>query len=679
MESGTGVRRFAGLLALVCLLCGPAWAQENLQAWFTRGQTFLLWQHSRTPHPVYAVYSSGQPIHSLRGATLVELVLSAEGENSRLISFLPGARWRLPDTSGNTLTVDTSEAYAVLTPQSADSIYVAVVRLGDTVVGSGNTAGPVRQRLEPVEPTVQYQNDSVTIYGHWVDGRAGPAPGRADYPVMANQFGNGSGHNFAVWEPPSGQPSGSLALLVALHGGGGNLLNPRQPGFPYATLDSGLVATLDDGLCLLDSGGVTAYENSFWLGYWDGFNRFAPSVPPDTAQVIDYTVRRMEWELGWLRRNLPIDTLRVSLMGASMGGMGTLLHTQLFPGRYSAGVAFVPPLAGPVREESPMLIGTRQQNLGTTLPGSPGVWDVLNQTWRAGRPHPDWPLTVVVCGRNDTVVGWHDKPAAYRLLDSARTGFMLYWDQREHTRWAGAHFASSGRSFAAYPASFRAERSFPAFSFADLDTLMPGRQPDPGDGGAQSGDTWGTWGGYLDWDRAVIDSADCWEARVWAVTNSNIPCDNSPSPYICATVTPRRARSFRPLPGARCVWQLADTLGNVRREGVVCADSSGAVTTVPLAFTSVPSLVRIRISSALVETEEPGEGISRQGKLFPNPAVSSALLHWLGNERLELYDGSGRRCNAGLGNDFEPGLAPGVYFVRPRDSDAPVRRLVIVR
>jgi hypothetical protein len=42
-----------------------------------------------------------------------------------------------------------------------------------------------------------------------------------------------------------------------------------------------------------------------------------------------------------------------------------------------------------------------------------------------------------------------------------------------------------------YLTRFRQNESFPAFSETDIDPVTLGRQPDPGDGDAVSGDPWG--------------------------------------------------------------------------------------------------------------------------------------------------------------------------------------------
>ena len=522
----------------------------------------------------------------------------------------------------------------------------------------------------------------MTIYGHWVDGRADFDGGRSDYPPMADQYGNGCGHNFAVWEPAGGRPPGSLPLVMVLHGGGQNLISPRQGAFlAHTQINDGLVATLDDGLGFPDSSSGVAYTNSFWVGYWNGLNRFAPTNPPETAVVVDYTVRRLRWELGYLRNRLPIDSSRVSIMGASMGGMGTLFYTQVFSPLFSAGIAFVPPLAGPVRDETAPLIGTRNQNLKTTLPGSPGIWDVLIQAWRDTQPHVDWPPTNIVCGKHDTIVGWIDKPGACRQLDSTRKGCMFYWDQREHIVWAVSHFASSGRSHASSLTPFRTNRSFPAFSATDLDTTAPGRQPDPGNGNPLSGDTWGTWGGYLDWDKErLVDTTGLWEVRTWVVTNSPIQCDNCPSPWLVAAVTPRRLQGFHPLPNQLYHWELADTIGNLLCEGVVAADSSGAVTTPVLSFGPFPQIVRIGDPGPGMK---PGSGQRPNAavglRILPNPFATFATVPGSERRRLDVYDASGRRVGVYYGTKLGDALEPGVYFVRPADQEVSLLRVVKIR
>lgn len=675
-HTGPPLRVLIGVIVVCTVL--PAGGQQNLRAWYARGQTFLLWEHSGMPPRTYDVYTANQPIRSLRNATWAERVVSAEAANRRVWDLLPNAQWKLPDTVGGTVTVGLNEAYAVLTPLAQDSIYVAVVRTGDTVVTSANSAGPVRQRVEAILPTVQYQDTSVTIYGHWIDGRADYNGGRTDYLPMANQWGNGTGHNFAVWEPRGGRPPGRMPLVMGIHGGYGNLMSLRPLAFFYTILTDGLVATFDDGMGVPDTGGVT-YANTHWIGYWNGLNRFLPYNPPDTAVVVDFTVRRVRWELNYLLANLPLDTLRVSVLGPSMGGRGTLLYTQIVPIRLSAGIAYVVRFSGPMGSKGDtMLFGTPSQNLRTTFPGSPGIWNVVNQTWRTSQPHADWPPTVAVCGKNDTLAAWGEKPAAYRQLDSARVGFQLYWDEREHTVWNNGHFVLSARSRASYLTPFKANQSFPAFSATDLDTLTPGRQPDPGNGDPGNGDPWGTWGGYLEWDKdSIQDSVQLWRVKLWVVTNSPIPCDNSPSSVIRCSVTPRRLQAFRPISGRLYQFLFKDTLGNIRQGGYIVAGSDSTVMAPDLLLRTFPQWLEFAgpIHGAEEETAEGrGQRLEVRIQPNPNPFVSFVTISGQEGKRFEMYDVTGRRIGIYPGNRIGWDLGSGVYFLRQeKENGAPVR------
>jgi hypothetical protein len=675
--------RFFFITTLLLLFSFQAGAQQNLRAWYARGQTFLLWEHSGTPPRTYEVYTASQPIRSLRNAAWAERVLSAEAANRRVWDLLPNARWKLPDTVGGTLTVGTNEAYAVLTPLAQDSVYVAVVRTGDTVVTSANTAGPVRQRVESIMPTIQYQDTSVTIYGHWIDGRADYNGGRADFLPMANQWGNGTGHNFAVWEPRGGRPPGRMPLVMGLHGGKGDLMSLRPSVFFYTILTDGLLATFDDGIGVPDMSGDVTYGNTYWVGYWSGLNRFFPLSPPDTAVVVDYTVRRVRWEMKYLLANLPLDTLRISVLGASMGSVGTLFYTQVEPVQASAAIAYVVPFDGPVRLTAELTFGTRSQNLQTSLPGAPRIWNLVNQTWRINQPHADWPPTVIICGKNDTMVGWADKPAVYRQLDSARVGFVLYWDEREHTDWWSGHFKFSARSCASYLTPFKANQSFPAFSATDLDTLTSGRQPDPGNGDPGNGDPWGTWGGYLEWDKASVqDSAALWKIKLWVVTNSPIPCDNSPSSTIRASVTPRRLQAFRRIPGGYYRFQLRDTLGGLRQEGYIYAGSDATVTAPDLILQTYPQWLEITGPYHGVDEETAGvrgQGLGIRMTARPNPFVSFATVPGQEGKRFEMYDVLGRKVGVYTGDRVGGNLGPGVYFLRPEDRSSKPLRVVKVR
>src|SRR4030042_3114790 len=116
----------------------------NLRGWHTGGQTFLVWEHSSDDPPfIYEVYSSTQPITILSDATLIGSVFSNNGENYRLSDYLPGFRWNLPTSTGESYSVGGKEAYFVITPYQEGQQYYAVVPSGGSSVGPNNTIGPL--------------------------------------------------------------------------------------------------------------------------------------------------------------------------------------------------------------------------------------------------------------------------------------------------------------------------------------------------------------------------------------------------------------------------------------------------------------------------------------------------------------------------------------------------------
>jgi hypothetical protein len=170
-----------------------------------------------------------------------------------------------------------------------------------------------------------------------------------------------------------------------------------------------------------------------------------------------------------------------------------------------------------------------------------------------------------------------------------------------------------------------------------------------------------------------VDSADFWEVRAWVVTNSPIPCDNSLSPRIVASVTPRRLQRFHPVPNQSCLWQFTDTLGHLLREGEVFADSLGTVTTPRLAFRLFPLKVRIENPGSDVRFSSGQRPAAEVGfRVLPNPFVCFATILGRERERFDVLDASGRRVGIYQGAKLGEDLEPGVYFVRPAGRRIPL-------
>ncbi|MDD5530484.1 MAG: T9SS type A sorting domain-containing protein [bacterium] len=618
------------------------YGQQNVRVWHTQGQTFLLWQHSN-PIPedtTYEIYQSSQLITSIKNAVLIGRVFANNGANDRLADYIPNARWKLPDTLNGTITVDTNEAYFVVTPHSIGTKYYAVVLSKDTIIGVGNTSGAIQETTDSIKTVIQYQDSIVTIYSHWIDGQADYNSGRPEYSVMGNEYSNGLGFNFAFWKQLGNSNNGPLS--ICLHGGTQNLFSNNLPVIGRYLLPNGFFVSLDDPIPVRDT-----CSNTMWFGYNKKYNRFSPSMPSNTDTIIDYTIRRVHWETKWLLENFPIDSTRISLWGGSMGGNATTFLTEFFPELYSAGLAFVPRCQG-LDNAPKSMFGDESQNIPTNLIGNKGVYDIRDWEWRLNNQNTgSWPFTIAVCGKTDIISPWGEKPDLYKQLDSAKIGFALYWDEREHMNWSDTiHFRYSEHLSLTYLARFRNNQSFPAFSGTDLDYITPGIHPDIGDGNPTNGDSWGTWGGYMEWDTAnIIDSTDKWSVTFWVTYESIYPCDIPYADTILTNVTPRRLQKFAPQPGQDYCWELVKkSNGDTLQQGIVKADVSGIITIPGLLITKEPLELTIRKPSGIEENQN--KNTVFLCRTYPNPFILSTTIKFnVGKGRdpsLRVYDIAGK-------------------------------------
>ena len=609
---------------VIGLLAGSAAPQKSLGAHFSDGQTWLVWEDDQglAGTSTYDVYSSSSPMTSLGSAALVGRLLPEDWQAGRMQNVQTGLTWRYPDGQGGMRSLAANEALFVHTPQSAGSEYFAVVRHGDTALHQGNTTGPVAQTLVTPQPQVQATGieagQAWTLYALFVAGSDAAHGGRLDFPVMANAGGAGVGHLFMVFEPPGGAPGPMAPAIVALHGGFGNLMNLRPsqggpkgmdlapPGAWYVTVDDGIFA-VDKGLF---GGLVVAAENTRWLGYWSGFDRFnKPNAqPPAGAVVVDYTQRRLDFILDWLVSDLQVDPERLSMWGNSMGGAGTSFYARTRASRLASAHAVVPPVAGAENDFSPFMQGSAAANLALDLTGfAVGILGVTDLYAPAtGLPGPDRPFLRHAWGTQDGVVGWADKPAAITALDAGLFGGEIDWDERFHIPtfggWLPGSFVGSARHDVADLLTHRRNRAFPAFGLVDQDSGSPGKQPDPG-GGVEpaNGVAFGTLGGWFEWDRATItDAAERVALDLWVVSSASLAADVPTANAATCDLAVRRPQLFPQRPFEPFAWELTPlTGGPPLASGVVQMRGDGLAVVEQLALTKQPARLTLERAAAL--------------------------------------------------------------------------------
>jgi pimeloyl-ACP methyl ester carboxylesterase len=579
-------------------------AQTNLRAWFAAGQTWLVWEDEPEYPDTYLIYKSNAPITDLQQAELIGRIFSATARGMQLKRFSDSLTWMVPDGYGSDYILADNEGLFVYTPYSNEEAYFAVVRNDQQVFTEEHRSGPVTQSLEPIQCHFQTggsdQGFAYRIMAHWIDGNPDFDSARSDYPVMGNEHFNGAGYLFRIWEHPEGELQEKFPLSIVLHGGGGWYGAFSRPNdFRFKTGEAkAMVYCPDDGAIGLFNGNLKSLK-TYWIGYRTDYNPFieAGDQPvPDEALVVDYTMRRILWEIDWLVANEGVDPLRVSVMGGSMGARGANYLARRFPDRIAAYLSLSP---GVVPQPNDPLVGAKEQNLLTNLPGDIRVLDIMDLHSKISGTNVDIPFGKIVGGRNDgSLAGLSaDVVQAYNNVNDSAMGTHIYWDDRGHVFTAGSYWADSYRLTAEALIGHVSKQSFPGFFNDDQDPGKAGRQPELLSGGPEVGDPWGTWGGYYWWDPAsIVDLPNSWKVNLGLVTESGYLHD---VPDFGSSITDfvlRKPLQFSITAGQVFHWKLMRISdGQILQAGSGQGDADGRVIVHGLSVSKAPSELSIQV------------------------------------------------------------------------------------
>ena len=630
--------------AMVLVLATSALAQTNVRAWSAAGQVFVVWRVDATAPLTYNVYRSSTPVTSTAQATLAGRVFEPEWTGARLKLVSGSATWRIPAAGGGTYQLAANEGLFVYTPRAGASEYFAVVKNGITAISTTNrTAAPVAVVYDPVNApvTCHLQLSGTTTrdypfrtYAMWVDGRDDPSDARPDFPVLANAGKNGAPHVFTVYEPQGGLPLGPYPATVCLHGGGdlGSHWSWNPESFHYANTGAvpvgGITVAMDDRIYFAVNGVVNPDRPTYWFGWHTALDPVNNTPPGNNALVVPYTMRRVMWTIDWLQTRSPyaIDPDRTSIMGNSMGGVGTLLLSRWRPDRFSAATSNVPVIYTP--DPGLRLWGTEQQNLPTTEIGPDGqpirVNTFFDYNQRLSPTQRDFPLTRIYKGRCDeSDAFWSgDVITLFNAMTTSRWGTHFYWDNRDHTAsdWTTDNPTTpcpdigqwvfpvrTERPSPPSQARFRASQSFPGFFNDDQNPALPGRQPSLGNGSVSDGDPWGTWCGYFDWDvDTIFDTPTGWACTIFLVGQSMVSVDNFPGTTSTTSVTIRKPRQFRPAAGTSIAWALRDDRTEaILQSGTTTAEADSLISITGLTIPKDPQRVRLEVRTA--SSARPGD------------------------------------------------------------------------
>ena len=681
-------------IAAVCVLafllnpCAPRAAQvTNLAAACRHGQTFLTWTSPPGTGYTYRVYASTAPIAS--GADVAAAIpLGSVGDSTwydRRLSLLRRQTYAYcPDSLSGPLD-PTQGLFVASLAADGFRCYAVTAQLDgedeDTTItlGGNSLPGPVAEHAEAPWPVYQrtvYETYGATqVYTLWTGDTDVPGfPAMADRPSTA----------FDCGLIPGGEAP-TNALMICPHWWSGDFL--QSLGGSGAPGEWRL--SVDDWL---PNGDLA----TFYYGYHQGYDFTSDAnVPPTTGLDVDYTMRRVIHTVRWAMSAFPVDTNRVYVMGVSMGGTCaaflSLVRPELVAGEYAllpkVNFSVLDPYQNPFLSQTDTEWGT----IGTDLPCSEGypVYDRLNAGFMAGVCEAAGASPMLMfCGRLDFVVGWYEKPAYFRAMNAHRQAGWFFFDMRYHVNGAGGYWFPMQDPTYLY--RFRRNLSFPALSNCSANG-------DPGNGSYYSGDTNGSFNGFLEWDTTVVDVPDRWEVvlRPRGLVSSLGPV--SPPDSMTVDVTPRRLQQFavsRNQVYAFSETRLSDS--TVVRSGTLSADTLGLLTvrgvTVraggtrlavwPAGVAATPGTPASRIPVRL--------GIQTSGNPVRDAVRFTVTWPGGGEARIDLLSADGRlarsvaRGPASAGaaaHTFDPrGLPAGVYWLVARQgAQHAAARVVVLR
>ena len=154
----------------------------------------------------------------------------------------------------------------------------------------------------------------------------------------------------------------------------------------------------------------------------------------------------------------------------------------------------------------------------------------------------DLPLLFLVNGRHNDPIPWQNNPPFYRALNDAGQGFLVYWDNGDHST-CGKDAPADVRAWLQHFRRYRLDESFPAFSNTSSNR-------NPGDGRPDDGDVIGWMNRGMD-SRQIIDTP-----TQYAIT---LLADYPGIKYPVRTdVTLRPVQRFKTAPGQRLLVRVGD-------------------------------------------------------------------------------------------------------------------------
>lgn len=644
--------RVAVLTIAVPAFSAPAFSAivTNLKAVCKNGQVFLTWTNPAGSKMQYNVYRSTTKFTSgsqLTSAKYIGFVRDNSALNIQLSADLPGDVYYKIDDTGAPLS--STQGLYVVTCTSGQSYYYAVT-VTDLVTGEeskslttgknslNNAVVEAVAKAKPVfQLTVTSSNEYKDYYTQFVNNQE-----TALNPAM-NSTGS-FGFNFYVTK----RGSADLYPLVIVFEGAGAAINSGV-GLD-ADVTNCYVLGVYDWLPLPNGSGVGTGENSYFSGYHENFNIYSDQNPfPESGTVKMYCQKRYMEAARWVKKNFPVDTTRVYTKGVSASGFGALLMGFLFPDEISAVYASVEPMfVKPVGNkgllyeqmwgESSSDLPSDVNNVSTGQPVT--IYDALDarELLNINRNYT-LPLIFDVHGKKDNSVVWSVKIISwFDSLNANNAGGVFFWDQRTHGG-EGKNFLPDETTPDFY--RYRTDLAYPAFSNCSINQ-------DPGNGAPSSGDKYGAFNGYLDWDDAIEDNTCDFSIHVFVKDFYVGGVLDAEQYTTCKTdVAFRRLQHFKPNAGETIKWKNFDNSNTKIQSGSFIYDG-GLILLKDITVNKSGNRIELKIPGCNKEFAAERLASGAEASLSISGNGSNYTLEFTGLEAgkatISIFDLSGRLC-----------------------------------
>lgn len=571
---------------------------SQLKGEYRNGQVFLTWKCPDYKNLKYTIYRSKNKLVSeskLNKNTYLGCVRDSSSKNLRRSRNDQQDVFYKIEEGGMALSSNTG--LYVATCKSEGSYYYAVI-VSDMdngyvakklTIGKNSLAEPIAEHVADPQPVWQ---DSVL----WSDGEHaqmyvlfGDNQHLPHFPAMTNE--GSFGFNFYVLKRGNAAINPLFVFYEGLKENSlvGNGLDE------FANQTNCYFLGLDDWIPYPNGYGPDAGKGTFWCGYHEDYNIYSSTNPVPTSGVVHtYTQNHVIYCINWARKNLPVDTTQVNLVGVSSGGYGVLLTSYLIPEKIASVYAIVEPdqIASNGFTGNEMW-GTRESNLKSdVLNPETGdtirIFDFMNANYMLQvNKNQSLPYLCSVHGKNDYTTGWKEIPNFYDTLQLMFAGGVYYWDQREHDG-QGSNFLDSETM-----PSFdwlRSDLSYPAFSNCSINA-------DPGNGNREDGSPHGAINGYLKWVKKSITDEPCdYDVKVYLKDLYVGGVLDAKQYSTCFTdISFRRLQYFKPQPGQSIKWSCFDS-SNKKIQGGSFIYNGGLITLKGIQVDKTANRIELKIS-----------------------------------------------------------------------------------